>query len=53
MGKHKDWETYIIKSDAGKVCFAQSIPVLQSPKSSLEKQDYLLALDLGKKFLMK
>ena len=32
MGKHKDWETYIIKSDAGKVCFAQSKPVLQSPK---------------------
>ena len=34
MGKHKDWETYIIKSDAGKVCFAQSKPVLQAPKSN-------------------
>lgn len=34
MGKHKDWETYIIKSDAGKVCFAQSKPVLQAPKTS-------------------
>ena len=32
MGTHKDWETYVIKSDAGKVCFAQSKPVLQSPK---------------------
>ena len=34
MGKHKDWETYIIKNDNGKVCFAQSKPVLQSPKAS-------------------
>ena len=34
MGKHKDWETYIIKSDSGKVCFAQSKPVLQSPKKN-------------------
>jgi hypothetical protein len=32
MGTHKDWETYIVKSDAGKVCFAQSKPVLQAPK---------------------
>ena len=49
MGTHKDWETYVINSDTGKVCFAQSKPVLQSPKSTLEKQDYLLALDLEKK----
>ena len=34
MGKHKDWETYIIKNDGGKVCFAQSKPILQSPKNS-------------------
>ena len=34
MGKHKDWETYVIKSDSGKVCFAQSKPVLQAPKSN-------------------
>lgn len=33
MGTHKDWETYIVKSDSGKVCFAQSKPVLQSPKT--------------------
>ena len=33
MGKHKDWETYIINSNGNKVCFAQSKPVLQSPKS--------------------
>ena len=34
MGKHKDWETYIIKGNTGKVCFAQSKPVLQSPKNN-------------------
>ena len=34
MGTHKDWETYVIKNNSGKVCFAQSKPVLQSPKAS-------------------
>ena len=34
MGTHKDWETYVVKSDTGKVCFAQSKPVLQAPKTS-------------------
>ena len=35
MGTHKDWETYIVKSNSGKVCFAQSKPVLQSPKKNI------------------
>ena len=34
LGKHKDWETYVINGAAGKVCFAQSKPVLQSPKNN-------------------
>ena len=34
LGKHKDWETYVINTDAGKVCFAQSKPVLQAPKDN-------------------
>ena len=34
MGTHKDWETFIIKSETGKICFAQSKPVLQAPKTS-------------------
>tara|TARA_B110001450_G_C17377437_1_gene382276 strand:+ start:105 stop:611 length:507 start_codon:yes stop_codon:yes gene_type:complete len=34
LGKHKDWETYIITSVSGKVCFAQSRPVLQAPKNN-------------------
>ena len=34
MGTHKDWETYVINSETGKVCFTQSKPVLQAPKTS-------------------
>ena len=49
MGKHKDWETYIIKNDAGKVCFAQSIPVLQSPKSSLRDSRLFISFRPGEK----
>ena len=33
VGKFKDWETIIIKNDSKLVCFAQSKPILQSPKS--------------------
>ena len=32
IGKFKDWEVMTIISDSEKVCFAQSKPVLQSPK---------------------
>ena len=34
LGKHKDWETYVVNGATGKVCFAQSKPVLQAPKKS-------------------
>tara|TARA_B110001450_G_C17392947_1_gene388458 strand:- start:76 stop:582 length:507 start_codon:yes stop_codon:yes gene_type:complete len=34
LGKHKDWETYVINSNTGKICFAQSKPVLQAPKNN-------------------
>ena len=37
MGTHKDWETYVVESDTGKVCFAQSKPILQSPKKNLRE----------------
>ena len=32
IGKYKDWEVMVISEASGKVCFAQSIPVLQAPK---------------------
>ena len=32
IGKFKDWETIVLKNNSELVCFAQSKPVLQSPK---------------------
>ena len=32
IGKFKDWEAMILNNDSEKVCFAQTKPVLQSPK---------------------
>ena len=32
--KNKDWETYVVKNESGKTCFAQSIPILQAPKTN-------------------
>jgi len=37
VGKFKDWETLVIQESSGKVCFAQSTPVLQAPKK--DKRD--------------
>tara|TARA_B100000686_G_C16471116_1_gene802162 strand:+ start:73 stop:579 length:507 start_codon:yes stop_codon:yes gene_type:complete len=34
IGKFKDWETMVLKKDSGTVCFAQTKPVLQSPKNN-------------------
>ena len=33
MGKFKDWQVLSLTNESGKVCFAQSMPVLQSPKT--------------------
>ena len=34
IGKFKDWETMVIKNDSDLVCFAQTKPILQSPKNN-------------------
>ena len=34
IGKYKDWEAMVAYEPNGKVCFAQSKPVLQAPKSN-------------------
>ena len=34
IGKYKDWEVMVMKKDSSKVCFAQSTPVLQAPKTN-------------------
>ena len=35
VGKFKDWEVMVVSEALGKVCFAQSVPVLQAPKSNI------------------
>ena len=34
IGKYKDWETIIFIDGKNKICFAQSVPVLQAPKKN-------------------
>ena len=34
VGKYKDWEVMVMSEASGKVCFAQSTPVLQAPKKN-------------------
>ena len=34
IGKFKDWDVMVMSEASGKVCFAQSTPVLQAPKKN-------------------
>ena len=34
IGKYKDWEAMVVSEASGKVCFAQSTPILQAPKTN-------------------
>ena len=47
MGTHKDWETFIIKSETGKICFAQSKPVLQAPKKDAREARLFISFRPG------
>ena len=49
MGTHKDWETYVINNKKGKVCFTQSKPVLQAPKSNLREARLFISFRPGEK----
>ena len=49
VGKFKDWEAMIIVEQTGKVCFAQSVPVLQSPKSNLREARMFVSFRPGEK----
>ena len=53
-GKFKDWESFVLVKEEGKVCFAQSIPIVRAPKKLKEMSlDYLLVLDQQKILKMK
>ena len=32
IGKFKDWESFVLLKEGSKICFAQSIPVIRTPK---------------------
>ena len=51
IGKFKDWETMVIKNDTQFVCFAQSKPVLQSPKKNLREARLFVSFRPNKKIL--
>ena len=34
IGKYNDWEAMVVTDVEGKVCFAQSLPILQAPKTN-------------------
>ena len=34
IGKYKDWEAMVVVDADSKVCFAQSLPILQAPKTN-------------------
>ena len=34
IGKYKDWQTMVLVEPTGTICFAQSSPVLQAPKTN-------------------
>ena len=49
VGKFKDWEVMVIVEQAGKVCFAQSAPVLQAPKSNIREARMFVSFRPGEK----
>jgi len=49
MGNHKDWATYVMNAETGKVCFAQSKPVLQAPKSNPRDSRLFVSFRPGEK----
>ena len=49
IGKFKDWEVMVMSEASGKVCFAQSIPVLQAPKNNKRDARLFITFRPGEK----
>jgi len=49
IGKFKDWQTIVFVEPAGTVCFAQSSPVLQAPKSNKREAKLFVTFRPGDK----
>ena len=51
IGKFKDWETMVLSKSDSIVCFAQSKPVLQSPKNNKRDSRLFVAFRPGEKIV--
>ena len=51
IGKFKDWEAIISIEDTEKVCFAQSSPILQAPKSNKRDAKLFIAFRPAEKII--
>ena len=49
VGKFKDWEVMVVSETSGKVCFAQSAPVLQAPKKNKRDARLFITFRPGEK----
>ena len=49
VGKFKDWEVMVMSESSGKVCFAQSTPVLQAPKKNKRDARLFITFRPGEK----
>ena len=51
VGKFKDWETMVLSKSGSIVCFAQSKPVLQSPKNNKRDSRLFVTFRPGEKIV--
>ena len=51
IGKYKDWKTMVLVEPSGNVCFAQSSPVLQAPKSNKRDARLFVTFRPGEKIM--
>ena len=49
IGKFKNWEVIVISESSGKICFAQSIPILQAPKQNKREARLFVTFRPGEK----
>ena len=51
IGKYKDWDAMVITEATGKVCFAQSSPILQAPKSNKREAKLFISFRPAEKII--
>ena len=51
IGKYKDWQAMIVTEGAERVCFAESSPILQAPKSNKRDARLFVAFRPGEKII--